>query len=241
MAMPDLGPAIAPESGTPDATTLVQARGVQRAHGHGTARVVALDGVDLDVHAGRMLAITGPSGSGKTTLLHCLSGIAQPDAGSVLFEGVDLATAPEGVRTDLRRDHMGFVFQQHNLLPALDVAENVQLPLVIRGAPRDEILLRSREALEAVGLGDRLTASPRELSGGEAQRVAIARALASRPRVIWADEPTGALDRDSADHVARLLATAATSGTAVVLVTHDPTVAAVADETLRLDDGRLAR
>jgi putative ABC transport system ATP-binding protein len=202
--------------------------------------VTALDGVDCAIHRGEFVAITGPSGSGKTTLLHCLSGIATPDTGEVQIDGTDLATLDDDGRADLRRGRFGFCFQTLNLLSALTVAENVQLPLVMGRMRPDEIRARSTEVLEQVGLGDREAAFPSELSGGEQMRVAVARALANKPDVVWADEPTGALDSAAAAGVLGLLRGIVDAGSTVVVVSHDPEVVARADRVLRLHDGRLA-
>jgi putative ABC transport system ATP-binding protein len=201
--------------------------------------VTALDGVDCEVRAGEFLAITGPSGSGKTTLLHCLSGIATPDSGQVRIEGTDLASLDDDARADLRRERFGFCFQTINLLPALTAAENVQLPLVMAGKDAEEIRTRSTELLRRVGLQGRAEAFPSELSGGEQMRVAIARALANAPAVVWADEPTGALDSAAAAVVLTLLRVIVDGGGTVVVVSHDPGVVARADRVLRLRDGRL--
>jgi putative ABC transport system ATP-binding protein len=221
-------------------TPLITAQGLRKHYGAGTAQVVALDGVDIVVQRGELLAVTGRSGSGKTTLLHCLSGIATPDAGTVHFDGVDLDAAGEVARTDLRAQRMAFVFQHLNLLPALSVEENVQLPLVLRGDDAAAIRTASAQVLEQVGLGQRGGAMPADLSGGEQQRVAVARALITRPDVIWADEPTGALDSTSAQGVMTLLRAAADSGRTVVVVSHSPDVADIADRTVVMRDGQIS-
>lgn len=218
----------------------VVGRGLSLSYGEGTARVHALRGVDVAVTRGRLTAVLGPSGSGKSSLLHCLSGIARPDAGEVLFEGADLAELGDDRRTALRRTRMGFVFQRGNLAPALTVAENVSLGPVLLGLARDEVRRRVVDALERVGIADRADAYPSALSGGELQRVALARALAPEPAVLWADEPTGALDRPASAELVALLHEAAAAGTTVVVVTHDEEVAAGADEVVRLRDGRVA-
>jgi putative ABC transport system ATP-binding protein len=220
-------------------SVLASATGLHKAYGSGHARVTALAGVDCTVEAAELLAITGPSGSGKTTLLHCLSGIATPDAGAVHIGGVDLATLDDDARTDLRRARFGFCFQTLNLLPALTVAENVQLPLVMAGRHANEIRSRSTEVLGQVGLAGREKAFPAELSGGEQMRVAIARALAHDPEVVWADEPTGALDSVAAGEVLDLFRRIVDGGGTVVVVSHDADVVARADRVLRLHDGRL--
>jgi putative ABC transport system ATP-binding protein len=224
----------------PSSTALASATGLRKAYGAGNARVAALDGVDCTIHAGELLVVTGPSGSGKTTLLHCLSGIAVPDSGEVRVDGTDLATLSDDARANLRRDRFGFCFQTLNLLPALTVTENVQLPLVLAEEPVDKIRARSAELLDRVGLDQRGGAFPDRLSGGEQVRVAIARALANDPAVVWADEPTGALDSAAAGGVLALLRGVVDGGGTVVVVSHHPEVVAQADRVLRLRDGRLA-
>jgi putative ABC transport system ATP-binding protein len=225
----------------PSSTVLASATGLRKSYGSGQARVTALDGVDCDVRAGEFLVITGPSGSGKTTLLHCLSGIATPDSGQVHVDGIDLATLDDDARTDLRQARFGFCFQTLNLLPALTIAENVQLPLVMAGRHADEIRARTTEVLARVGLAGREGAFPADLSGGEQMRVAIARALVNDPEVVWADEPTGALDSAAAAVILTLFRVIVDRGGTVVVVSHDPDVVARADRVVRLRDGRLAR
>jgi putative ABC transport system ATP-binding protein len=226
---------------TPDSAVdeIVRAVGVAKAYGHGSGRVVALDGVDLDVRRGELLAVAGPSGCGKTTLLHCLSGIAAPDRGQVLVGGTDLASLTDDARTDLRARRMGFVLQARNLLPALTVAENVELPLVHLGFGATEIRARRTEVLTAVGLEARTGAFPSELSIGEQQRIALARALITRPAVIWADEPAGALDTGNAERMLDLLRAAAGMGATVVMVTHAREQAERADRIVAMRDGRI--
>ena len=198
----------------------------------------ALAGVSVALPAGVLAAVTGRSGSGKTTLLHVLSGLAAPDAGRVVVAGRELTGLDDAGRAEARRALMGFVFQRANLLPALTVAENVAVPLLLAGARRPEVRRRTTEVLEQVGLGDRLASYPAELSGGEAQRVAVARAVAGRPAVVWADEPTGALDSAAATGVLDLLRSLVDAGSTVVVVTHDRDVAARADVEVVLADGR---
>lgn len=220
-------------------TTLLRGEGVTKAYGEGGARVVAVDGVNIAIDRGELVAITGPSGSGKTTLLHCLAGLAPLDAGRVMVDGTDLAALDDRARTDLRAAQMGFVFQAHNLLPELTVGENVELPLVLRGADAQEVRRESARRLTQVGLGERAAARPAQLSGGEQQRVAIARALITDPAIVWADEPTGSLDSAAAGGVLALLQDAARDGATVVVVTHDAEVAAAADRIVHLTDGRV--
>ncbi|MER6948720.1 ABC transporter ATP-binding protein [Nonomuraea sp. NPDC000554] len=198
---------------------------------------VALDDVSLEIPRGRFLAVMGPSGSGKSTLLHCAAGLDVPTSGSVILGGVDIGGLTETRRTVLRRKHVGFVFQSYNLLPALTVEQNITLPLRLAGTGADRAWLRA--LVDRVGLGDRLRHRPAELSGGQQQRAAIVRALAARPDVVFADEPTGALDLRSAREVLDLLRELVDElGQTVVMVTHDPAAAARAHEVLVMADGR---
>lgn len=205
--------------------------------GQGETAVRALDGVSLDVPEGSWVAVMGPSGSGKSTLLHCLAGLERVDTGRVLFANRDITSASDAELTRLRRTEVGFAFQNFNLVTSLTAAQNVALPLRLAGVrpPRRDILA----ALEGVGLGDRARHRPGELSGGQQQRVALARAIVTRPRVLFADEPTGALDTSSAETVFGLLRSMVESGQTVVMVTHDPVAAARSDSVMFLRDGRL--
>jgi putative ABC transport system ATP-binding protein len=203
------------------------------------ARIV-LDRLDFKVEAGEYVAIVGESGSGKSTLLNLIAGLESPDDGRVALDGVDLAQLDDEQRTLARRHKLGFVFQSFHILPHLSVAQNVELPLVLIGAARDERVVRVQQLLDAVGLGDRGASLPRELSGGELQRVALARALAHRPALVLADEPTGNLDPDTAQTVLALLASEIRAhGASGVLVTHSEIAARTADRVLLLDHGRL--
>ncbi|MFI1658728.1 ABC transporter ATP-binding protein [Streptomyces sp. NPDC020472] len=212
--------------------------GVSRAYGGGAP---ALDGVDLVVPRGRLLAVMGRSGSGKSTLLRCAAGLERPTAGRVRIGGTDLATLRAAGLTRLRRERIGFVFQSLNLVSALNVRENVTLPLLLAGAREGRALdARALAALDAVGLADRAEDRPESLSGGQRQRVAIARALIDEPEVVFADEPTAALDPATAAGVLALLRRAVDErGRTVVLVTHDPVAATWADEAVFLDRGRI--
>jgi putative ABC transport system ATP-binding protein len=200
----------------------------------------ALRGASLAVDAGEVLAIMGPSGSGKSTLLHCLAGILVPQSGEVLFDGVRIDTMTETQRSSLRRDRFGFVFQFGQLVPELTAAENVALPLLLSGIRRTEALRRAYGWFERLGLEGMEQRRSGELSGGQAQRVALARGLVARPEILFADEPTGALDSLTGEQVMDLLVDAAREqGTTVILVTHEPRVAAYAEREVIVRDGRV--
>ncbi|GAA2633784.1 ABC transporter ATP-binding protein [Streptomyces vastus] len=200
--------------------------------------VRALDDVSLTVERGTFLAVMGPSGSGKSTLMHCAAGLDAPTAGSVRIDGHEIAGLNETRRTELRRERIGFVFQSYNLVPSLSVADNITLPLRLAGRAPDKEWLRT--LIERVALGDRLTHRPAELSGGQQQRAAIVRALVTRPAVVFADEPTGALDLRSAHEVLNLLRDLVDElRQTVVMVTHDPAAAAQAHQALVMADGRV--
>jgi putative ABC transport system ATP-binding protein len=216
------------------------AEGVEKSYRTEAEVVHALVDVDVTVQEGEFLAVTGPSGSGKTTLLNCLSGLDDIDAGSIVLDGVDLAAADDARRTAQRASSMGFVFQTANLLPVFTALENVALPMVLAGTAPKEARRVAKLALERVGVGQRLGHYPSQLSGGEQQRVAIARAFAKRPRIVWADEPTGNLDTHTADEVIGLLRELHADGTTLILVTHDIGLAAQADRGIEVRDGRVA-
>jgi putative ABC transport system ATP-binding protein len=199
----------------------------------------ALAGASLEVAAGEVVAVMGPSGSGKSTLLHCLAGIVPVDAGRVVYRGRELSALPDAARSALRRTEFGFVFQFGQLVPELSCLENVALPLRLAGTRRREAERQARGWIERLELGAVAGQRPGELSGGEGQRVAVARALVTGPRVLFADEPTGALDSLNGERVLQLLTgTAREAGAAVVLVTHEPRVAAYADREVVVRDGR---
>jgi putative ABC transport system ATP-binding protein len=199
----------------------------------------ALDGASLHVAAGEIVAVMGPSGSGKSTLLHCAAGIITPDAGEVIYDGRPLGALSDGERSRLRRSEFGFVFQFGRLVPELSCEENIALPLRLSGASRRPARSRAREWLERLEVSDVGSKLPNDVSGGQAQRVAIARALVTGPRVVFADEPTGALDSLNGERVMQLLTAAAREATvAVVLVTHEARVAAYADREIIVRDGR---
>jgi len=214
----------------------IEAHGLTRRYGEGTAAVDALRGVDIDVRAGELVAVMGPSGSGKSTLMHILAGLDKPTSGTVMIAGTDITRLDDSRLTQLRRDHIGFVFQFFNLLPMLDAEENVVLPLTIAGEKADKAWLDS--LLEEVGLTDRRHHRPSELSGGQQQRVAIARALVSRPTILFADEPTGNLDSKTGGEILDLVrASTDAYGQTTVMVTHEARAAAIADRVLFIADG----
>jgi putative ABC transport system ATP-binding protein len=217
---------------------IVRARGVRKVYRNGS-EVEALRGVDLDIPAGELVAIVGPSGSGKTTLLNCLSGLERIDGGEILVGGADLSALSDNDRTEYRAKSMGFVFQAFNLLPVLSAVENVEIPLLLLGVGAKETRTRALETLELVGLGGRGSHRPDQLSGGEQQRVAVARALVHRPAVVWADEPTGNLDSESTQAVMDLFLSLNADGQTIVMVTHNPQIAAAASRTVSMRDGRI--
>ena len=220
------------------APPIVSARDLQRRYGEGDTAVDALRGVTIDFSAGRFTAIMGPSGSGKSTLMNILAGLDRPTAGTVTLDGTEITNLDDGKLTQLRRDKLGFVFQFFNLLPVLTAEENIVLPLSIAGRDADKEWVD--QLIGAIGLEDRRTHRPSQLSGGQQQRVAIARALASKPAVIFADEPTGNLDSKASDDVLELLRRAVDEfGQTVVMVTHDAHAASFADQLVVLVDGQV--
>jgi putative ABC transport system ATP-binding protein len=217
---------------------ILTASDLHRTYGTGEAEVRALDGVDVGIDERRFVAVMGPSGSGKSTLMHVLAGLDRPTSGTVQIAGTEVTKLDDKALTELRRDKVGFIFQAFNLLPVLTAEENILLPLSIAGRSPDREWVD--RLIDTVGLRDRLDHRPSELSGGQQQRVAVARALASRPAVIFADEPTGNLDSTSSREVLELLRRAVDEfGQTVVMVTHDPDAAKVADETIEMADGKI--
>ena len=236
----------------PPGEVIMRARGLEMSFG----RTHALRGVDLDLLAGEVLAVTGPSGSGKSTLLHVMAGVLVPDAGSVGYHGgkspgggtadvaediaVNIAVLDEAARSRLRLKEFGFIFQFGQLLPDLSALDNVTIPLLLAGTPRKKALTRAREALVELGLSEHLDKRPTQLSGGQAQRAAVARALVTSPRVLFADEPTGSLDSLAAERTMEvLLASVRSRGASLVIITHDARIAAYADREVTVRDGRI--
>jgi putative ABC transport system ATP-binding protein len=216
--------------------TAARASGVTKAYGEGEAKILALDNVSVEIEARRFTAIMGPSGSGKSTLLHVLAGLDRPTSGEIYIGGTEISSMNDKQLTLLRRDKIGFIFQSFNLLPTLTAAENIALPLRIAGRKPDPLWVQT--IVETVGIGARLSHKPAELSGGQQQRVAAARALASKPEIVFADEPTGALDSKSgADLLGFLRHAVRELDQTVVMVTHDPVAACYADRVLFLTDG----
>lgn len=236
----------------PPGEVIMRARGLEMSFG----RTHALRGVDLDLLAGEVLAVTGPSGSGKSTLLHVMAGVLVPDAGSVSYHGgkspgggatdvaediaVNIAVLDEAARSRLRLNEFGFIFQFGQLLPDLSALDNVTIPLLLAGTPRRRALAQAREALGELGLSEHLDKRPTQLSGGQAQRAAVARALVTGPRILFADEPTGSLDSLAAERTMEvLLASVRSRGASLVIITHDARVAAYADREVTVRDGRV--
>jgi putative ABC transport system ATP-binding protein len=219
---------------------MVAARGLEKAYLTGGATVRALRGVDLSISRGEMVAVMGPSGCGKTTLLNVLSGLDGFDAGEVLIAGESISGMSDRGRTRFRAQRMGFVFQTYNLIPVLSGVENVELPLLVAGAKPKDARCRALDALEMVGVPEQANKRPNEMSGGQQQRVTVARSLVNDPAIVWADEPTGALDSEtSAEIVDLLVGLNRDRGQTFVLVTHDASVARRAHRTVRMRDGSI--
>jgi len=214
------------------------ARGATKVYGSGDTQVLALDQVDVDFGAGQFTAIMGPSGSGKSTLMHCMAGLDQLSGGSAVVGDIDVSTASERQLTLLRRDRLGFIFQAFNLVPTLSAIENITLPMDLAGVKPDKAWVDN--VIETVGLSHRLNHRPGELSGGQQQRVAVARALASRPQIIFADEPTGNLDSTTGSEILAFMRHAVRElGQTIVMVTHDPVAASYSDRVIFLADGQI--
>ncbi len=221
--------------------TLVRTENLTKIYGSGNAAVTALDGVSIEVDSGEFVAVMGPSGCGKSTLLHLIGGLDRPTGGKVHIDGVSLTDMKDDDLARLRRTRIGLVFQFYNLIPVLNAVENAGLPIALDGKKPAEARKRAAEWLSRLDLGDRLSSRPDQLSGGQQQRVAVARALAAEPALVLADEPTGNLDTRSADGIAALLRQVSKDyGRAVVMVTHDPRIAAYADRIIFLKDGRIS-
>jgi putative ABC transport system ATP-binding protein len=218
---------------------ILSARGVVKTYRTGTHEVSALRGVDLDVLPGELVMIMGPSGNGKTTLLNCLSGLDDIDEGSVHVDGEDLFAMSDAKRTRHRAQRMGFVFQSFNLIPVLSAEENVELPLLVTGVAPKPARARARVLLSWGGLADRGGHRPGELSGGEQQRVTVARALVAEPALVWADEPTGALDSQTAGEIIELLHEVHAAGQTLVVVTHDEDLGRSGERLVHVRDGRV--
>lgn len=232
-------PISTPDTG-PNAAVAAHTAHLTKVYGTGDTRVVALDSVNVGFQRGQFTAIMGPSGSGKSTLMHCLAGLDSISSGSVFLGDVEVNALDDKKLTRLRRDNVGFIFQSFNLLPTLTAMENITLPMDIAGKKPDQQWLDT--VIDTVGLRDRLSHKPSELSGGQQQRVACARALASRPQIVFADEPTGNLDsRAGAEVLSFLKRSVKEMGQTIVMVTHDPGAASYADRVVFLADGRIVR
>jgi putative ABC transport system ATP-binding protein len=218
---------------------IVRATDVARLYPTGATAVSALDGVTLDVRRGEFLAVMGPSGSGKSTLLNILAGLERPTRGSIVIDGADLSAMDEVALATYRREKVGMVFQAFNLLPRYRVVENVALPLLFAGVPRERRLARARAVLDRLGMGPRADHRPSQLSGGEMQRTAIARALVTEPSLLLADEPTGNLDSANGEALLAVIGELHARGQTVVLVTHDAGIASHAERIVRMRDGRI--
>jgi ABC-type lipoprotein export system ATPase subunit len=217
---------------------IVLARGIHKTYSTGAAKTHALRGVDLKVERGEMVGIMGPSGCGKTTLLNCLAGLEEFDEGAIYIDGTPLKGMSDDKKTEYRAREMGFVFQSYNLLPVLSAVENVELPLLVAGTSAREARHLAHDALDMVAMGRWARNKPAELSGGQRQRVTIARALANKPSIVWADEPTGALDTKTADEVMSvILKLNRENGQTFVFVTHDPRIGAMLDRVINMRDG----
>lgn len=222
--------------------TIIEMRAVVKTYDTGTVQVRALNGVSAEVKRGEMVAIMGPSGCGKTTLLNCASGLDEVTAGTIRIAGLDLAELSDKKKTTFRAQNMGFVFQTYNLLPVLSAVENVELPLIVSGTKASEARKRALAALDTVKLAHLASNRPSQLSGGQRQRVTIARALVNQPEIVWADEPTGALDSTTADDIMRLMEDLnREQGLTFVIVTHDRGIGARCHRLIHMSDGEIVR
>ncbi|MCX7654668.1 MAG: ABC transporter ATP-binding protein [Fervidobacterium sp.] len=220
---------------------IVSAESLSKVYGSGNSKVVALDNVNLTIYKGEIIAILGPSGSGKTTLLNLLAGLDLPTTGRVVIDGVEITSLSEEEKTRFRARNMGFIFQFFNLVPVLTAIENVELPMLLNKYPISEARRRALELLEKMNILHRKDAYPPQLSGGEQQRVSIARALSTKPKIIWADEPTGALDSKNGEQIKNLIIQLNKElRTTFVIVTHDPSVAQIADRIVKMESGKIA-
>ena len=232
--------AVPTPAGNSAAGTVLELRAASKSFTSGDVQVPALVDVDLELSAGQVMVVNGPSGSGKSTLLHAVAGLEPLDSGAVIVDGVDIAALKPAEAARYRRSELGFVFQFFNLIPTLNVVENVSMPLILDGVSAKEADRRAGEMLAAVGLGDQLERFAAQMSGGQLQRVAVARALVANPKLVLADEPTGSLDRATGSEINDLLhETARDRGAALLIVSHDPGVARTGDHLLALRDGRV--
>ena len=219
---------------------IIQAQQIKKVYRNGLLRVEALNGINMQVEEGEMVAIMGPSGCGKTTLLNCLSGLDTIDEGNVFIKGDNLRDLSDNERTAYRARHMGFIFQDFNLLPVLSAVENVELPMLVSRVPGKKARKRALEMLDRVGLSDRARHRPAELSGGQRQRVTVARALTNDPAIVWADEPTGNLDSETAEDIMSLICRLnRENGQTFVIVTHDIEVGKLANRIFTMRDGEI--
>ncbi|MBA2694133.1 MAG: ABC transporter ATP-binding protein [Rubrobacter sp.] len=227
-------------AGAERATAIIEASGVRKSYDSGDVKVNALKGLDLDIAKGEMVAVMGPSGCGKTTLLNCLSGLDEVDGGEVVIEGESIVGMSDRKRTRFRAERMGFIFQSYNLMPVLSATENVELPLLVAGVKPKKAHKLALAALEMVGIEDQARKRPAQMSGGQQQRVTVARSLVNEPAIVWADEPTGALDSETSKDIMDLLVRLnRTERQTFVLVTHDPAVAGRGHRTIRMRDGEV--